>query len=56
MRKLVDKLSSQRDIEITYKVIEQANHFFGNEMEQLTATVEDYVQRSHRALQQRAAS
>ena len=56
VRKLVDKLSSQRDIDIAYKVIENANHFFGNEMEQLTQAVEDYVQRSHRALQRSAAS
>ncbi len=56
VRKLVDKLSSQRDIEITYKIIENANHFFGNEMEQLTATVEDYVRQSAPALQQSEAS
>ncbi len=56
VRKLVDKLSNQRDIEITYKIIENANHFFGNEMEQLTATVEDYVRQSSSALQQSAAS
>ena len=56
VRKLVDKLSNQRDIEITYKIIENANHFFGNEMEQLTATVEDYVRQSAPALQQSEAS
>ncbi len=56
VRKLVDKLSNQRDIEITYQIIENANHFFGNEMEQLTATVEDYVRQSAPALQQSEAS
>ena len=56
VRKLVDKLSSQKDIEITYRLVENANHFFGNEMDQLTAAVEDYVRRSSRALQERAAS
>ena len=56
VRKLVDKLSNQRDIEIAYKIIENANHFFGNEMEQLTGAVEDYVRQSSTALQQSEAS
>ena len=56
VRKLVDKLSNQRDIEIAYKIIDNANHFFGNEMEQLTGTVEDYVRQSSSALQQSEAS
>ena len=56
VRKLVDKLSNQRDIEITYQIIENANHFFGNEMEQLTGAVEDYVRQSSTALQQSEAS
>ena len=56
VRKLVDKLSNQRDIEIAYKIIDNANHFFGNEMEQLTGAVEDYVRQSSSALQQSEAS
>lgn len=57
VRKLVDKLSNQKDIEIAYTLIEGANHFFGNEMEQLTSAIGDYVERSTLARQeQRAAS
>ena len=55
VRKLVDKLSNQRDIEITYKLVETANHFFGNEMDDLTNAVEEYVQKSIRAAQATAA-
>ena len=41
--KLVDKLSSQRGIEIDYRVIKGANHFFGEHMDELIAHVDDYL-------------
>jgi len=43
VRKLVDKLSNQRDIVIDYKVLKGANHFFVNQIEELAATVDSYV-------------
>jgi len=41
--KLVAKLSSQRGISIDYRIIAEANHFFGNHMDELVAHVEDYL-------------
>ena len=41
--KLVDKLSSQRDITIDYRVIKGAGHFFQDEMELLNDHLDDYL-------------
>lgn len=41
--KLVAKLSSQRGISIDYRIIAEANHFFGDHMDELVAHVEDYL-------------
>ena len=41
--KLVAKLSSQRGISIDYRIIAEANHFFGDHMDELIAHVEDYL-------------
>ncbi|MDJ0947076.1 MAG: alpha/beta hydrolase [Kiloniellales bacterium] len=41
--KLVDKLSQQRGITIDYRVIPGANHFFTEQMDELTGHVEDYL-------------
>jgi alpha/beta superfamily hydrolase len=44
--KLVQKLSSQRYIEIDYRLIRGADHFFGNCLDQLTGHVEEYVSKA----------
>jgi uncharacterized protein len=41
--KLVHKLQNQRDIEITYRLIEGANHFFSQHLEQLSQHLGDYL-------------
>jgi uncharacterized protein len=43
VQKLVAKLSSQRDITITHRVIPGANHFFYNHLPQLEQAVEKYL-------------
>ncbi|TYO88493.1 alpha/beta hydrolase [Oceanicella actignis] len=43
VQKLVDKLKTQRGIEITHKVIPGAGHFFEKELDDMIAQVEDYV-------------
>jgi uncharacterized protein len=43
VQKLVDKLSSQRDINIRYKSIPGANHFFTNKIEQMGNAVGAYL-------------
>ena len=40
---LVDKLSKQRGIKIDYRLVEGADHFFGNRLEELSSNVEEYV-------------
>lgn len=41
--KLAEKLSLQRGIEIDYRVIPGANHFFHEKIDELTGQVEDYL-------------
>ncbi len=41
--KLVDKLKTQRGIEITHEVIPAAGHFFDRQLEDMTGLVENYV-------------
>ncbi len=43
VQKLVDKLKTQRHITIDYALIEGANHFFANEMDQLEAVSSTYL-------------
>ncbi len=43
VKKLVDKLSSQRGIAIDYRVVQGAGHFFQDEMEVLSGHVDDYL-------------
>ncbi len=45
VKKLIDKLSNQRDIEIEYALIEEANHFFANQLGELSDAVHDYLDR-----------
>src|SRR5690606_7702276 len=44
-KKLVEKLSHQRDITIDYQTIQGANHFFQGYLEQMEKTAEDYIKR-----------
>ena len=44
VQKLVDKLKHQRDILVTFKVCEGANHFFADRMEELGEMVTEYMQ------------
>ncbi len=41
--KLANKLSAQRNIQVDYRTVEGANHFFGNHLEPLTGVVETYL-------------
>jgi alpha/beta superfamily hydrolase len=44
VKKLSEKLGKQRDIEVDYRVIKGANHFFTDRMDKLDANVEEYVE------------
>ena len=43
VQKLVNKLSHQRDIKITYQILNGANHFVTDQMPQLEETISDYL-------------
>src|SRR3546814_17704977 len=43
VQKLVDKLRQQRGIEIDHRIIPDANHFFGEQIEELTRSEERRV-------------
>jgi alpha/beta superfamily hydrolase len=43
VQKLVDKLRTQRHITIHHEEIPRANHFFENEMEEMMAAVDKYL-------------
>ena len=43
VQKLVDRLSAQKGIKITYQKIEGANHFFDNHEGDVVDAVEEYV-------------
>ncbi len=44
--KLAAKLSSQKNIEIDYRVVKGCNHFFNNHLDQLTDHLNDYLEKS----------
>lgn len=54
--KLAQKLANQKNIKVEYKLIEGANHFFGDHLETLTGNVGDYLDRSRNVRQPEAAS
>ena len=56
VKKLVDKLSSQRGITIDYRVVSGAGHFFQDEMEELSGHVDDYLAKSLAAEASRTAA
>lgn len=41
--KLAEKLAARNEAEITYKMIEDADHFFQNDIEELEQIIEDYI-------------
>jgi alpha/beta superfamily hydrolase len=43
VNKLVQKLSHQRDIAIDYRIIQGANHFFHDRIDEMTEEVNDYL-------------
>ena len=43
VQKLINKLMNQRDIQIDHRVVRGADHFFGGQLEELGALVEEYV-------------
>jgi uncharacterized protein len=44
--KLAAKLSSQKNIEIDYRVVKGCNHFFNEHLDQLTDHLNDYLEKS----------
>lgn len=44
VKKLVDKLSHQRDVEVDYRIIKGADHFFTNHLEMVGKYVREYVE------------
>jgi uncharacterized protein len=46
VKKLSEKLGKQRDIEIDYRIIKGANHFFTGKLDKLEAMAEDYIENS----------
>ena len=44
VKKLVEKLSKQRDIVIDYRIVKGANHFFSDKLDKLDAAIENYVE------------
>ncbi len=44
--KLTQKLSSQKNIEIDYRVVKGCNHFFNNHQDELAAHISDYLEKS----------
>lgn len=43
VQKLTTRLSAQRGLHIDYRIIEGADHFFGNELGELSAHVKEYL-------------
>jgi hypothetical protein len=44
--KLAHKLSSQKNIKIDYRIIDGADHFFAEHLEELTRHIEDYLDKA----------
>lgn len=53
VRKLADKLNSQRDIEIDYRIIRGGDHFFRGKIDELFDNLSDYVKVYSEPLKQR---
>ena len=46
VEKLVQKLSSQKNITIDYRIIKGADHFYGTQLDELNDHVSDYLDKS----------
>jgi len=46
VEKLVQKLSSQKNISIDYRIVKGADHFFGPQLEELNDHIGDYLDKS----------
>jgi alpha/beta superfamily hydrolase len=44
--KLAKKLAHQKSVEVAYKPIAGADHFFASHMKELTAAIDDYLDRA----------
>jgi len=44
--KLAQKLSSQKNIEIDYRVVKGCNHFFNKHLDPLVSHIDDYLEKS----------
>jgi alpha/beta superfamily hydrolase len=49
VQRLINKLMHQRDIQIDYRLVPGADHFFYNHLETLSALVDDYIAGNHRS-------
>ena len=54
--KLVQKLSSQRDIDIDYRLIRGANHFFHDQLDALNDEIDDYLNKALRPARVKATA
>lgn len=45
VQKLVTKLNHQKGIKIDHRIIDKADHFFSNHIDELTSNVEDYLEK-----------
>ena len=54
--KLVNKLRSQRGIDIDYRIIKGADHFFSEHLDELVGNVEDYLEKAGAGLGEPAAA
>ncbi len=48
VQRLVNKLMHQRDIHIDYRIIDGADHFFADRLDELSTIIEDYIAGSER--------
>jgi len=46
VQKLVNKLSQQRDITVDYRIVQAANHFFTNKLDEMNENIADYLQKN----------
>ncbi len=54
--KLVDKLQHQRNLEIDYRIVPGASHFFHDHMDPLNDHLEDYLVKTLRSERRKAAA
>jgi len=46
VRKLVDKLNTQKNVQVDYRILAGADHVFANHADPISAAVEDYVKKT----------